>query len=102
VSDDVLAAIGASEMGTLRTSQRRVRGAILGEPPTGLGLAVQADDRQAGAEEGAKDRPCALVSATVKEAGRRILVVVPITHSSPIDAAAAIEISAVTNVPTRA
>jgi hypothetical protein len=56
------------------------------------------DDRQAGAEEGAKDRPCALVSATVKEAGRRILGVVPITHSSPIDAAAAIEISAVTNV----
>jgi hypothetical protein len=56
-----------------------------------------ADDRQAAAEDGA-DRACALVSPTVKEAGRWIVVVVSITHSPPIDAAAAIEIPAVTNV----
>ena len=40
----------------------------------------RADDWQAGAEEGSKDRPCALVSATVKEAGQRIVVMVPITR----------------------
>ena len=45
-----------------------------------------ADDRQAGAEEGAKDRAWWIVG------------VASITHSPPIDAAAAIEISAATNV----
>jgi hypothetical protein len=74
---------------------------MIGEPPNRLGLAVQlslADERQASAEEGAKDRACAPVSAAIKEAGRWIVVVVSITRSPPIDAAAAIEISAATNV----
>jgi hypothetical protein len=68
---------------------------MIGEPPNRLGLTEQlslADERQASAQKGAKDRACALVSPTVKEAGRWIVGVVSITRSPPIDAAAAIEI----------
>jgi hypothetical protein len=74
---------------------------MIGEPRVGWVLRYSylwADDRQAGAEEGAKDRPCALLSAVIGEGGRQIVVVVPITHNPPNDAAAAIEIPAVTKV----
>jgi mRNA-degrading endonuclease toxin of MazEF toxin-antitoxin module len=67
---------------------------MIGEAPNRLGLTVQlslADERQASAQEGAKDRACALVSPTVKEAGRWIVVVVSITRGRPMDAAAAID-----------
>jgi hypothetical protein len=64
-----------------------------------VGLAVQlslADDRQPAPKKARRIGP--LASTTVTGAWRRIAVVGPITHSPPIDATAAIEISAVTNV----
>jgi hypothetical protein len=47
-----------------------------------------------GAEEGVKDRPCAIVAARRMVEGRDIVTVVPVTHSPPSDAADAIEIPA--------
>lgn len=51
-------------------------------------------EHQRGAEEGAKDRPCAIVAARQVIAGRDVVTVVPVTHSPPSDAADAIEIPA--------
>lgn len=47
-----------------------------------------------GREEGAKDRPCAVVLTTKRDGDRLIVVVAPITHASPHDPRAAIEIPA--------
>ena len=47
-----------------------------------------------GQEEGAKDRPCAVVLAVRDEAGRMQIYALPITHSPPTDGADAIEIPA--------
>lgn len=50
-----------------------------------------------GREEGSKDRPCAIVmTVTADEAGMRQVLVLPITHAQPYDAADAVEIPAAT------
>lgn len=45
-----------------------------------------------GTEEGAKDRPCAIVAARQIIEGREVVTVVPITHTPPTDPADAVEI----------
>jgi hypothetical protein len=50
-------------------------------------------ERDAGAEETAKDRPCAIVVASTREPSGDIRVIVaPITHQPPEDESASIEI----------
>jgi hypothetical protein len=49
-----------------------------------------------GLEEGAKDRPCAVLLAVKDEAGERKVVVLPITHTPPKDPSHSIEIPAAT------
>jgi hypothetical protein len=52
-------------------------------------------EHQAGQEEGRKDRPSVIVLAVERQPDDAILVtVLPITHSAPVDPAAAIEIPA--------
>lgn len=54
-------------------------------------------ERAAGATEGAKDRPCAIVVATRRDAAGDIrTIVAPVTHRPPDDPAASIEIPAAT------
>ena len=55
-----------------------------------------ADDHRRGAEEGVKNRPCALVAATRRDGDRIVAIVTPVTHSPPADLETAIEIPAVT------
>ena len=55
-----------------------------------------ADDHRRGAEEGIKNRPCALVAATRRDGDRIVAIVTPVTHSPPADPQTAIEIPAVT------
>jgi hypothetical protein len=45
-----------------------------------------------GREEGLKDRPCAIVFAVEDAGDRPVVVVVPVTHTPPIDPAHAMEI----------
>lgn len=45
-----------------------------------------------GQEEGAKDRPCAVVLATTTEDGDEVVTVLPITHTPPADNLLAVEI----------
>src|SRR5215467_15205965 len=69
------------------------------EPKVGwlLGYSyLWADDHRRGAEEGVKNRPCALVAAMRRDGDRIVAVVVPVTHSPPSDPETAIEIPAVT------
>lgn len=47
-----------------------------------------------GAEEGTKDRPCAIVAARQVIEGREVVTVVPITHTPPQDPTDAVEIPA--------
>ncbi|MER9855589.1 type II toxin-antitoxin system PemK/MazF family toxin [Mesorhizobium sp. M0098] len=47
-----------------------------------------------GAEEGRKNRPCAIVAARRVVEGREVITVVPVTHSPPADPADAVEIPA--------
>jgi len=49
-----------------------------------------------GREEGSKDRPCAIVMAVVDDEGETQVLVLPITHTPPSDAADAIEIPTAT------
>ncbi len=49
-------------------------------------------EHQAGREEGTKDRPCALILALAEEDGDTRVTVLPLTHSLPVDPAAAIEL----------
>lgn len=49
-----------------------------------------------GLEEGAKDRPCAVLLAVTDDAGDRKVVVLPITHTPPRDLASAVEIPTAT------
>jgi hypothetical protein len=49
-------------------------------------------EHERGLEEGAKDRPCAVLLAVVDEAGQRRVVVLPITHAAPRDPDHAVEI----------
>ena len=55
---------------------------------------LRAREDRAGAEEGLKDRPCAIVAAQQIIAGREIATVVPVTHGKPLDPTDAIEIPA--------
>jgi hypothetical protein len=69
------------------------------EPKVGWLLSYSylwADEHKRGAEEGIKNRPCALVAATRRDGDRIVAIVVPVTHSPPADPAAAIEIPTVT------
>jgi hypothetical protein len=49
-----------------------------------------------GHEEGAKDRPCALVMSAQSETGKTIVAVLPITHREPANAKLAMEIPQIT------
>ncbi len=49
-------------------------------------------EHEAGREEGAKDRPCAVVMAIVDQDGEWEVLVLPITRSPPLDPADAVEI----------
>lgn len=49
-----------------------------------------------GLEEGAKDRPCAVLFAVTDDAGDRKVIVLPVTHTPPRDSALAVEIPAAT------
>lgn len=51
-------------------------------------------EAQAGREEGAKDRPCAVVLARQDEDGTTRVYVLPITHTAPTQPADALEIPA--------
>ena len=52
-------------------------------------------EQDGGADEAAKDRPCAIIVATRRSVtGETIVVVAPITHTQPIDAADSLEITA--------
>lgn len=53
------------------------------------------DEKDAGAEEGSKDRPCAIVvAAPRKDNGDIAMIVVPVTHARPDDPADSLEIPA--------
>ena len=45
-----------------------------------------------GREEGAKDRPCAVVLVVMSPSGRSVVRVLPVTHSEPADSEDALEI----------
>jgi hypothetical protein len=45
-----------------------------------------------GQEEGAKDRPCAVILVTTTESGVEVATVLPITHTPPADNRLAVEI----------
>ena len=47
-----------------------------------------------GAQEGAKNRPCAIIAARQVVAGREVVTVLPITHSPPVNPLDAVEIPA--------
>jgi hypothetical protein len=49
-------------------------------------------EKQTGAEEGRKDRPCAIVIAVDGEEGDALVYVAPITHRPPDDPADAVEL----------
>ncbi|MCK8788153.1 hypothetical protein M0638_27775 [Roseomonas sp. NAR14] len=51
-------------------------------------------EARAGQEEGAKDRPCAVVLAVRDEDGDTRVYVLPITHAAPHDPAEAVELPA--------
>ncbi len=53
-----------------------------------------ANEHSRGAEEGIKNRPCAIVAAQQVIEGRDVITVVPVTHTPPINPAEAIEIPA--------
>ena len=50
------------------------------------------DEHAKGADEGSKDRPCAIVMTQEVSEGVNVVTVVPITHAPPQDPATAIEI----------
>jgi hypothetical protein len=54
------------------------------------------DEYRQGREEGAKDRPCAVVLTTTREDGCEIVTVLPITHTPPATPTLAIEIPGAT------
>ena len=53
------------------------------------------DEKNAGKDEGAKDRPCAIVAAVLADAGRlKQVVVLPVTHRQPAPATFAVKLPA--------
>jgi hypothetical protein len=64
-------------------------------PQTGLVISyayLWSREHDRGAEEGVKDRPCAIVAARQLIEGREVVTVVPITHTPPTDPADAVQI----------
>jgi mRNA-degrading endonuclease toxin of MazEF toxin-antitoxin module len=65
------------------------------EPVAGLVLRYSylwhAEHRR-GQEEGAKDRPCAVILVVAGDHGRKVVTVLPITHTPPSDPALAVEL----------
>ena len=51
-----------------------------------------ADEHRRGAEEGLKDRPCAIVAARQVIEGQEVVTVVPVTHTRPAAAVDGVEI----------
>lgn len=71
----------------------------LPEPKTGLVIAyayLWAVEAREGSAEGRKDRPCVIVVATRRKAGKLTVIVAPITHSRPDHAKAGVELSPAT------
>jgi hypothetical protein len=69
----------------------------LPDPKPGLVIGyayLWAREHEKGAEEGNKNRPCAIVAARQLVEGREIVTVIPITHSPPANPADAVEIPA--------
>jgi hypothetical protein len=54
------------------------------------------NEHERGLEDGSKDRPCAVLLTVTDDAGDRNVVVLPITHTPPIEAALAVEMPAAT------
>ena len=54
------------------------------------------DEYERGREEGAKDRPCAVILVVTEDDGARRVTVLPIMHSPPSDHGLAVEIPAAT------
>lgn len=54
------------------------------------------DEADRGREEGAKDRPCAIILSAEDRDGERVILVLPITHGEPLDMSKAVEIPAAT------
>jgi hypothetical protein len=68
-------------------------------PKPEIGLVVHysylwANEHAGGAEEGIKNRPCAIVAATRSVEGRIVATVFPITHTPPSDPRDAVELPA--------
>ena len=53
-------------------------------------------ERERGQEEGAKDRPCAVLLSVANNAGEQTVIVLPITHTPPRKDVEAVEIPAAT------
>lgn len=69
----------------------------LPKPETGLVIHYSylwASEHDKGAEEGTKNRPCAIVAAQHAANDALIVTVFPVTHSPPKDAARAVELPA--------
>ena len=68
------------------------------EPVPGLVIGysyVWAEEHKRGREEGAKDRPCAVILLTTSDDDERVVTVLPISHAPQIDPRLAVEIPAV-------
>jgi len=50
------------------------------------------DEQLRGQQEGLKDRPCAVILVTTSEEGDKVVTVLPITHTPPLDTMLAVEI----------
>ena len=69
----------------------------LPEPVPGLVIGysyVWAEEHKRGREEGAKDRPCAVILVTTSDDDERVVTVLPISHAPQIDPRLAVEIPA--------
>lgn len=69
----------------------------LPKPQPGLVISYSylwAREHSRGAEEGRKDRPCAIIAARQIVQGREVVTVIPVTHAPPADPAEAVEIPA--------
>lgn len=67
------------------------------DPVSGLVIRYSylwSSDHARGLEEGVKDRPCAIILVTEDDAGERVVTVLPITHTAPVDPELAVEIPA--------
>jgi hypothetical protein len=65
------------------------------EPVPGLVIRygyLWAAEHKRGQDEGAKDRPCAVILVTVNEDDEQVITVLPISHSPPADPHLAVEI----------